>query len=382
MMRPLEGLRILTIEQYGAGPYGTMLLAELGAEVIKVENPATGGDVSRATGPYFLGENDGQYFQTFSRSKKSVALDLKSVEGQADFKRLVASADAVVNNLRGDQPAKLGLTYAALKATNPRIVCAHLSAYGRGNSREAYPGFDYLMQAEAGFLYMTGEPDGPPVRFGLSIIDFMTGSIMAVGLLAAVMKARQSGEGCDVDAALFDTAVHQLSYPGVWYLNEKEKTERLPRGAHPASSPSQLFPSKDGWVMIMCQSQKFWEDFCRLAAVKHLIDDPRFPSPGERRKNIVMLTDEMDLVTRTRTTDEWVSLLSGTVPVAPVYDIGQALDNPFLNEIGLIDTVVHPNRPQGLRMLTAPLKINGKRMPGRRAPKLGEHTDELLGRKK
>ena len=160
-MQPLKGLRVLTLEQYGAGPYGTMLLAELGAEVIKVENPA-GGDVSRATGPYYLGPDDSQYFQTFSRAKKSVALDLKTPQGKADFHALVRTADAVVNNLRGDQPAKLGLTFEVLGKVNPKVVCAHLSAYGRGNKREAWPGFDYLMQAEAGFLYMTGEPEGPP----------------------------------------------------------------------------------------------------------------------------------------------------------------------------------------------------------------------------
>lgn len=378
-MQPLKGLRVLTLEQYGAGPYGTMLLAELGAEVIKVENPS-GGDVSRATGPYYLGADDSQYFQTFSRAKKSVALDMKTSQGKAAFHELVKTADAVVNNLRGDQPAKLGLTYAVLGQVNPKVVCAHLSAYGRGNVREAWPGFDYLMQAEAGFLYMTGEPEGPPVRFGLSIIDFMTGSIMAVGLLSAVMNARGTGQGCDVDAALFDTALHQLSYPGVWYLNEKVKAERLPRGAHPASSPSQLFPTKDGWVMLMAQNQKFWEDFCRLAGREDLIADPRFPSPGVRRQNIGVLTEVMDSITRTRTTAEWVELLAGSVPVAPVHDVAQALDNPFIHDIGMVDTVVHPDRPQGLRMLACPIRINGERMPGQRAPKLGEHNEELLGK--
>jgi crotonobetainyl-CoA:carnitine CoA-transferase CaiB-like acyl-CoA transferase len=379
-MQPLKGLRVLTIEQYGAGPYGTMLLAELGAEVIKVENPV-GGDVSRSTGPHYLGVDDSQYFQTFSRAKKSVALDLKTAEGKSAFHELARSADAVANNLRGDQPAKLGLTYDALKHVNPKLVCAHVSAYGRGNAREAWPGFDYLMQAEAGFLFMTGEPDGLPVRFGLSIIDFMTGSIMAVGLLSAVLNARTTGQGCDVDTALFDTALHQLSYPGVWYLNEKENAGRLPRGAHPASSPSQLFPTKDGWIMLMCQNQKFWEDFCRLADRKDLIADPRFPSPSVRRQNITLLTEVMDAVMRTRTTAEWVRLLAGNVPVAPVYDVAQALENPFIQEIGMADTVAHPDRPQGLRMLASPIKINGKRMPGKRAPKLGEHTAELLGKK-
>ncbi|MFN3313468.1 MAG: CoA transferase, partial [Hyphomonas sp.] len=159
----LEGIRILSVEQYGAGPYGTQLLADLGAEVIKIEDSARGGDVSRSVGPYFLGEGDSDFFQTFSKGKKSVSLDLKSKDGRALFDRLAATADAVANNLRGDQPAKLGLDYPALKSINSKIVCAHLSAYGRDNSRAGWPGYDYLMQAEAGFMMATGEPEGPPV---------------------------------------------------------------------------------------------------------------------------------------------------------------------------------------------------------------------------
>ncbi|HEX6866841.1 MAG TPA: CoA transferase, partial [Caulobacteraceae bacterium] len=145
MRRPLEGVRVLTIEHFGAGPYATQLMSELGAEVIKVEAPSTGGDASRPVGPFALGENDSQYFQTFSRSKKSVACELKTPEGRADFERLVRTAEAVVSNLRGDQPGKLKLTYDDLKGINPAIVCGHLSAYGRGNSREGWPGYDYPM---------------------------------------------------------------------------------------------------------------------------------------------------------------------------------------------------------------------------------------------
>ena len=199
---PLDGVRIIAVEQYGAGPYGTQLLADLGAEVIKIENPFTGGDVSRFVGPHFIGDKDSQFFQTFNRKKKSLSLDLKSDEGRAAFEALVKTADAVANNLRGDLPAKLGIDYPSLKVINPKIVCAHLSAYGRENSRESWAGYDYLMQAEAGFCAMTGEPEGPPVRFGLSIVDFMTGSMLATGLVAAVLKAYKTGEGSDIDLSL------------------------------------------------------------------------------------------------------------------------------------------------------------------------------------
>ena len=164
-----------------------MLLAELGAEVVKIEAPSMGGDISRKVGPYFLGDQDSLFFQAFCRSKKSVSLELKTEEGRANFEDLVRSADAVINNLRGNQPEKLGLTYKALKDINPVIVCAHLSAYGRDNERATWPGYDYLMQAEAGFLSVTGEPDAPPTRFGLSMIDYMAGAQMALGCVSACL---------------------------------------------------------------------------------------------------------------------------------------------------------------------------------------------------
>lgn len=371
----LCGLRILAIEQYGAGPYGTMLLAELGADVIKIESPSLGGDVSRATGPYFLGDGDSQFFQTFSRGKKSISLEIKTPEGRAQFDDLVRSADAVANNLRGDQPAKMKITYADLQSINPKIVCAHLSAYGRDNRRAAWPGYDYLMQAEAGFLSMTGEPDGPPVRFGLSMVDFMTGTMMATSLLAGVLRARATGEGCDVDVALFDTALHQLSYPATWYLNEGVKTGRLPRGAHPSIAPSQLFKTQDGWLMLMCQTPKFWDVFCDRVGRADLKADDRFATAPARRENLFELTRVIDSVLRQHTTEHWVSKLGGDVPVAPVYDIAHALDNPFVADIGMVETVPHPDAPGGeLRMLANPIKVNGKRPVGRRAPKLGEQS--------
>ena len=171
-MKPLHGVRIVSVEQFGAAPYGTMLLADLGAEVIKIENAAIGGDPARKTGPYFLGDNDSEYYQAFNINKKSVAIDLRSAEGRAALNGLIKTADALVNNLRGDLPAKMGLDYKSLSKANPKLVCVHVSAYGRDNERASWPGYDYLMQAESGLMHLTGEPDGPPSRLGApSIID-------------------------------------------------------------------------------------------------------------------------------------------------------------------------------------------------------------------
>lgn len=374
MSRLLAGVKILAVEQYGAGPYGTQLLADLGAEVVKIEAPSMGGDVSRATGPYFLGRDDSQFFQTFSKGKHSLALEIKSVEGRAAFEALVAQADAVVNNLRGDQPAKLKLTYSDLSALNPRIVCAHLSAYGRDTSRAAWPGYDYLMQAEAGFLSMTGEPDGPPVRCGVSIVDFHTGSQFALAILAGILGAQRNGTGCDVDVSLFDTALHQLSYPATWYLNEGVKTGRLERGAHPSIAPSQLVRTQDGWLMLMCQTPKFWEAFCARVGREDWMADPRFAETVARFQNREALTRALDAHLQTQSTAYWLAQLGGHVPVAPVLDIAAALDNGFVREIGMLELVDHPDARGGkLRTLASPIKVNGARLKSRRAPKLGEH---------
>ncbi|MCY4212005.1 MAG: CoA transferase [Gammaproteobacteria bacterium] len=376
-MSPLSGVRVLSVEHYGAGPYGTQLLADLGAEVVKVENGASGGDYSRSVGPYLLGEGDSQFHQTFSRGKKSVNLDLKSATGRARFERLIADADAVANNLRGDQPEKLRIRYADLAAIKPAIVCAHLSAYGRGNARAAWPGYDYLMQAECGFLSLTGEPDGPPARFGLSMVDFMTGSLMALSLVSAVLRARQTGQGCDVDLSLYDTALHQLSYPAVWYLNEGLRTQRLPRSSHPSIVPSQLFRTQDGWLFVMCQTPKFWTLFCDALQRPDLLNDERFVDPPARMAHREALQKEIEQTLEAAPSAHWMALLAGLVPVAPVNDIAGALDNPFAEEVGMLNQVEHPQREVGLRMLSSPIQIDGKRPPDRRAPLLGEHDDEF-----
>ena len=284
----------------------------------------------------------------------------------------------MANNLRGDQPEKLKLTYDALKGVNPKIVCAHLSAYGRDNSRAAWPGYDYLMQAEAGFMTLTGEPEGPPVRFGLSMVDFHTGSHLATALLAGVLSAGRTGTGCDVDVALFDTAVHQLSYPATWYLNQAHVTARLPRGAHPSIAPSQLVKTADGWGLLMCQTPKFWTIWCDIAGADHLTSDPRFATVAARRENLSALSDAVDAVMSTDTTHNWMNRLGGKAPFAPVLGIGEALDNPYLAEVELLETVDHPDAATGLKTLASPFRVNGVRAASSRAPKLGEHTAALL----
>lgn len=374
---PLAGIRIIAVEQYGAGPYGSSYLADLGAEVIKIENHNAGGDVSRANGPFFLGEGDSEFFQTFNANKKSFSLDLKAPGGRVVFERLVASADAVLNNLRGDQPAKLGLDYASLSKIKPAIVCAHLSAYGRDNDRADWPGYDYLMQAEAGYCMLTGEPDGPPARFGLSVVDFMTGMTMSIALLSGVIGALRSGKGRDVDVSLFDVALHQLSYPATWYLNNSHVTTRMPRGAHPTTVPAQMYAARDGHVFVLCMIDKFWRLLCEGLGRPELADDARFNSIPARREHRDALTPILDAEFSKHTPDEWMQRLGGVIPIAPVYDMARGLDNPYVASVGMIQTLVHPANP-ALRRLANPIKVSGQRLPVTAGPPMGADTEAIL----
>jgi crotonobetainyl-CoA:carnitine CoA-transferase CaiB-like acyl-CoA transferase len=374
---PLAGVRVLTFEGFGAGPYGSMYLADLGAEVIKIENRSQGGDASRGMGPYFLGEHDSHYFQTFNLNKKSCTLDLKHPLGMEAFRRLAATADALMNNLRGDQPEKLGLTYGALQSVNPRLVCAHLSAYGRDNERRSWPGYDYLMQAEAGYFHLTGEPGTPPSRMGLSIIDFMTGVTTALALTSALLSVQRTGVGADIDVSLFDVALHQLSYPGAWFLNERQPTTRQPRSAHPSATPVQLYKTRDGWIFLMCMTEKFWQELVKALERPDLASDPRFTKLALRRRNREVLTPLLDEALSNDTTENWLQKLRGLLPAAPVHDMAGALDNPFLVRTGMIRNTPHPRRSD-FRTLANPIKLNGQRLPSRVCSALGADTDDIL----
>lgn len=372
-MLPLAGLRVIAVEVYGAGPFGSTHLADLGAEVIKIE-PREGGDTSRAVGPFMLGEDDSVFFQSLNRNKKSLTLDLKHPKGKEILAKLAATAHGLMSNLRGDQPEKLGLTHAALARANPKLVCAHLSAYGRDGARKSWPGYDYLMQGEAGFLGLSGEPDGPPARMGLSIVDYSTGTMCALALLAGILEARKTGRGRDLDVSLYDVAMHLLNYPAAWYLNEGLVTERVARSAHPFIVPSQLYRTKDGWIFVMAQNQRFWERLADALGRRDL--KAKYPDFAARREHRDELTHVLDAEFAKQTTESWLAKLRGTIPCGPVYDLPQALNNPYFVERGGVQVFDHPDKP-GFKLVASPFRI-GEPLPARPAPKLGEHTEALL----
>ena len=377
---PLEGVRIISVEQYGAGPFGTMQLADLGAEIIKIENASEGGDVGRHVrhpeDP--LAPGDSMFHQAFNRNKRSITLNLKDPEGQAILHRLVATADAVFNNLRGDLPDKLGLDYESLHPFNEQIVCVHLSAYGRDNERAAWPGYDYLMQAECGYLAVTGEPKGPPARMGLSLVDLSTGLQAAIALSSGIIGARSTGKGCDYDISLFDAAIANVCYVGAWYLTAGINTGRSPRSAHPNLTPSQLYRTQDGWVFIMCNKEKFWPALCEAISRPDLSEAPEFATFADRLRNRDRLTEVLDDALSARTTAAWMELFAGKVPAAPVNDIAAALDNPFARSTGQI---ISFDAPDGTSVTTtgSAIRVPGEPPIARGAPALAADLESVLG---
>ena len=382
MDRPLRGVRVLAVEQYGAGPFGTQHLADLGAEVVKVENRKAGGDYARGLGPFFAGDpgagDSSLYFQAFNRNKKSLSLDLSVAEGQEVLHRLAPHFDAVANNLRGDVPEKLGITYAALEAANPAIVCAHCSAFGRSGPRRDWPGYDFLMQAEAGYFAMSGEPDGPPTRMGLSLVDYMGGTYLALALVSGVLAARSTGRGRDVDVNLFDTALFNFSYLGAWALNGDYAPERLPRSAHPSLVPCQLYRTADGWIYLMCNKQKFWPALCAEIGADDLAADPRFAGFEGRLTHRDLLTDLLDDRLSARTTSEWLERFAGRVPAAPVLTPREAMTTPFVRARRRIQSLTVADG-KSFDVLASPLDAGGITPDDDRACRpLGANTREIL----
>jgi crotonobetainyl-CoA:carnitine CoA-transferase CaiB-like acyl-CoA transferase len=373
---PLMGLRVVAIEQFGAGPFGTLLLADLGAEVIKIEDPATGGDVARSVPP---GAESGSslYFEAFNRGKRSIALDLTSAAGREVFSRLVATADAVYNNLRGDLPERLGLSYAALGEINSAVVCVSLSAYGRDDARRAEPGYDALVQAEAGWASLTGEPTSPPGRSGLPMADYAAGLVAACGLLAGIVDARRTGRGRDLDTSLFDTALAMLSYQATWWLSGGIETRRLPFSAHPSIVPFQFFATADGYIAVACAKEKFFQALSQAIDMPQLASEPRFGTFAARHQYRDDLLQLLSQRFREQTTASWLDRLRGQVPCAPVHDLPEALKVEGLQKRGMLASYEH-SQFGTVSSVGVPLRVSGFTPRYRTSPALGADTADLL----
>ena len=374
---PLENLRIIAVEQYGAGPWGSVHLADLGADVIKIEDPGSGGDIGRYVPPFQEGE-DSLFFETFNRNKRSIAIDLKNPAGRAVFEDLVTKSDAVYSNLRGDVPARLRLCYADLKHINPKIVCCSLSAYGMTGPRSDEPGYDYMVQGLAGWMSLTGEPGGAPEKTGLSLVDFSGGFVAGFALMVGLHAAQRTGVGMDCDISLFETAISMLNYQATWHLTRGHLPHRTRQSAHPSLVPFQNFETADGWIIIACPKNKFFERLVGVLGLHELAANPRyldFNGRSEHREELLAVLEAR--VKELASGPLLEQLVQAGVPCAPVNDVSQALQDPQTLARGLIVDTDHPVFGR-VRQVASPLRVGELRQTHRRAPLRNEHAGEIL----
>ena len=367
---PLAGLRILEVGHILAGPYSTMLLADLGAEVIKIESDT--GDLARQVGPHAVGAHN-VYFASLNRNKKSVQLDLFTPAGRERLGELARTSDALLVNMKASTIQALGLTYESFRRYNEKLVCVALTGYGLEGPGDDDPAFDYLIQASTGIAAMTGQPDGPPALAGYSAVDNSSGIVAALGLLAKIVE----GRGGQVDVALYYVMLSQLNYKAAAYLNAGQEPRRLPMGAHPYYVPAQLFRTLDGTIGLFVSHDRFFTLLAEEVGRGHWATDPRFATMDARAKNREALLAELSAVFASRPTQEWVERLKRLkIPVSAVRSLAEALDDPVTLGRG---TVVELETESGtIRAVGSPIRIPGFEPTYTRPPLLGEHTSEVL----
>jgi crotonobetainyl-CoA:carnitine CoA-transferase CaiB-like acyl-CoA transferase len=368
MSGPLAGIRVLEVGHMLAGPYCGLLLADLGAEVVKIEPPE--GDIARRVSPHHVGPHNA-YFASLNRSKKSVVLDLASEEGQAALGKLAAGAQALVTNLRPGAIRKLGLTYERLRRYNERIVCVALTGFGLEGTHAERPAYDYVIQALTGVMAMTGDPQAPPTKAGYSAVDNSAGIMAAVGLLAKLVE----GKGGQVDVAMYDAMLSQLNYLAGASLNAGERTRRYADSAHPYIVPAQLFEASDGWIVLFITHDEFWRKFCEEVRRPEWIADERFATMAARRANRDAVLAAIAQVLATDTAAHWVERLAPLgVVVSNVQTLEDALASDLAASRGMV--VDLPCAEGRLRALGAAIKCAGFTPRYGPPPLLGEHGTE------
>ena len=375
-MRPLDGVRVLELGNYMAGPFCGMLLADLGADVVKVENP-NGGDYARALGPFPAGSADGAGFLRLNRNKRSVALDLKRPEGRDAFKVLARRADIVVENFRPGTLDDLGVGFAALSLENARLVYVAISGFGATGRDRERPGLDLIVQAESGLMSITGEPDGGPVKVGVPIGDLASGLYGALGAVAALRERDRTGRGMFVDLSLLDAAVSLAVWESGVFFTTGDVPERL-GSAHRVDAPYQAFRTADGHIAIGATSPRAWRSFVELTGLDELRGE-EWSTPAKRRKRVDELAALIERATRRRTTDQWYSLLSKAgIPCGRIRGYDEVFTDEALADRGMLVDI--PDARLGaLRGLGSPLRLGGEPPEMRRAaPRLGEHSREVL----
>jgi crotonobetainyl-CoA:carnitine CoA-transferase CaiB-like acyl-CoA transferase len=376
-VKPLEDIRVIAVEQYGAGPFGSLQLADLGADIIKIEDPHVGGDVGRYVPPY-QEQSSSLFFETFNRNKRSMDLDLSTSAGQAVLHDLVRVSDAVYSNLRGDIPERLGLCYSQLANINPRIVCCSLSGFGMTGPRRAEPAYDYILQGLAGWMNLTGEPDGPPTKTGLSLVDYFGGMTAALSIVTGVHSARRDGHGFDCDLSLFDVAISLLTYLATWHLTRDYEPARTRQSAHPSLVPFQNFRTADGWIVVGCAKEKFWHRLVMAIGRPELAADERYADFAARRANAAALLATLESTFSAMPSSHWLSLLGAAgVPSGPISTIANALKDPHTLARDLIVQTTHPLLGD-VRTVASGARVGSRISDHRRAPLRNEHARDIL----
>ncbi len=374
MTLPLEGLKVLDLSRVLAGPYATMSLADLGADVIKVEHPERGDD-TRHWGPPFAG-GESAYFLSVNRNKRSVGVDLKTEEGLGRIKRLAAGADVVIENWKRGALEGMGLGYEALRETNPGLVYCSITGFGPGPDEDR-PGYDFLVQARAGIMGITGfpEPEGEPTKVGVAIADIVCGLHAATAILAALRRRSETGEGCRVEVPLFESTLSWLANRGQEFLVSGEDKGRLGNG-HPTIVPYQTFDASDRPVALTVGNDAQFGRLCEAIGLPELAEDERYATNPDRVANREELVTALQARFSERTADEWVGeIRAAGVPCGPVNALSDVFEDEHLLGSGILQEVEHPAAGV-LRMLASPVLVDGERLPVRRPPPtLGQHGE-------
>ncbi|MDA8125606.1 MAG: CoA transferase [Deltaproteobacteria bacterium] len=375
MRMPLEGVRILDLSAIIAGPYSTLLLADLGAEVIKIEKPGT-GDGARGMPPHYV-EGESAYFIAYNRNKKSLVLNLTKPQGKKAFLDLVKISDVVVNNYRPGVIEKLGLHYEALRELNPRIICCSITGYGSTGPFKDRPAFDICVQARGGIMSFTGEPGRPPVRQGVPMGDLGGGIFAAHGILAALYQREKTGRGQKIDISMLDCQIAMLSYRGQYYLSGGEIAQPLGTG-HASVHPSRSFQTKTFEIVLDCNLQRIFDEFCALAGVPEMAKDPRFSSRENRFTHQKALYEKLEALFLTRTGEEWLALMDARIPIAPINTVDKALTDPQVLSRNMVPEV-DCGAGKTLKIIGNPIKMSEiEKEKFTPAPRLDQDGDQLL----
>jgi crotonobetainyl-CoA:carnitine CoA-transferase CaiB-like acyl-CoA transferase len=376
---PLAGVRVLDLSRVLAGPYATMVLGDLGADVLKIEHPERGDD-TRHWGPPFVGSEAGDesaYFLSINRNKRSVGVDLKSPDGLERIRTLAAGADVVIENWKRGALEKMGLGYEALRERNPGLVYCSITGFGPGPDQDR-PGYDFLVQARGGVMGITGPEGGEPIKIGVAIADIVCGLHAATAILAALHRRSETGEGTRVEVPLFESTLSWLANRAQGYLVSGEDRGRM-GNAHPSVVPYQTFEAADKPFAVAVGNDAQFERLCKAIGREELATDERYARNRDRVDNRDGLIPTLQEEFRKRSADEWVETIRGAgVPCGPVNNLAAVFEDEHVLGSGILQEVDHPTAGL-LKMLASPVLVDGERLPIRRPPPtLGQHTDEAM----